>query len=287
MGNQEASDKKRKNIIYGAVVLVVLCLVCIASLYFIDRSSQEEPTAETTEQLEKIVSADDEEPAEPSAPTNTTPPPTPSGPTETTVPTNTPAPTNTLPPPPDPHHFDGIGDSVIDLNIFLEGWDGTAIAHIIGNPNAAHFAVTSYDANGEYVDLLVNTVDPYDGYRPVNFIEGENVIRFQIESEGSWAISLYPLAEQYIHLLEFPGVYSGSGDDVIFLKGDTPDLAIISGNAESGNFIVTSYDISNNGSRNLLVNTIEPYEGTVILTPTTIAFEIQAPGAWTIEVTEK
>lgn len=158
------------------------------------------------------------------------------------------------------------------------------IARITGNACRRHFAVKTYDENNETIDLLVNTTDPYEGVTPVDFYDDEWTYRFEVTSACEWTISLEPLV--LADLLTVPGQITGAGDDVIILdipEGATPDLAHIVGNAEARHFAVKSFG----GWGDLLVNTTDPYDGTVILDPETILFVVTATGDWTIEVSTK
>ncbi len=72
----------------------------------------------------------------------------------------------------------------------------------------------------------------------------------------------------------------GKGDQVIVLSGGKPDTAKIRGNAGKRFFAVKSYgDISD-----LLVNTVDPYDGEVLVDAGTLVLEVQAEGPWSIEV---
>ena len=211
--------------------------------------------------------------------------PTPTlAPTATSEPTATPEPTAI----PEPVTLTGTGDSVVDA----EGWQcQPGLVHITGNAGGRFFAVENFDADGERLELLANTTDPYDGWRPLDWMDDECTTRFQVQGAGDWTITLFPLApipEVDRHRMGIPGTYEGEGDDVIILAGaaNTPDLANVSGNADGRFFAVMAWT-AKRGSDQLLINTVDPYEGTVILDPTTLAIEVRAVGAWTVEVTTK
>ena len=192
------------------------------------------------------------------------------------IPTNPPLPTITLIPEPNPVTFTGSGDSIVDFDNHFE----IAIVHITGNATSRFFAVINYDGSGNKIDLLVNTTDPYDGIRPLDF--GDNrTVRFEVQAIGDWKIEVLPFS--MAHTLNVPGVITGNGDDVILLAGGTPDLATVTGNEESRFFAVLGYG----HGKDVLVNTTEPYQGTVILSPDTLVLEIQANGKWSIDVTAK
>jgi len=180
-------------------------------------------------------------------------------------------------PEPEPIILSGSGDSVVDI----EKPDKAMVVHIIGNKSSNHFAVINYDKEGERIELLVNTTESYDGIRPLDFENGEWTSRFEINASGSWTIEVLPLSS--LRILSVPGSIKGKGDEVFLLMDDIPDLAKITGNAKSNHFAVLGY----NGGRDLLVNTTEPYEGTVILNKSTFIIEVIAVDNWAIEVCAK
>lgn len=114
------------------------------------------------------------EPAQ--APMDTpTPPPTatPVSPTATSVP-----PTPTLPP--EPILFEGAGDSIVDL----VKWKGPAILIVEGNAESQHFAVIAH--GGDYWDLIVNTIDPYQGV----VIVGVDTTVLEVMATGLWTLDI-------------------------------------------------------------------------------------------------
>ena len=245
-----------------------------------------EPTA-APEATEPVATAAVTEAADP---TDTPEPIDTPEPTATVEPTDTPVPTATAEPTviPEPVTLTGTGDSVVDVG----DWECVpGLVHIVGNAGSDHFAVKNFDVDGEKLELLVNTTDPYDGVRPLDWMDDECTTRFQVKGGGDWSITLLPLApilEVKRHWIGLPGTYKGEGDDVIILTGATnvPDLANISGNEGKYHFAVLAWT-AKRGSDQLLINTVDPYEGTVILDPTTFAIEVRAVGAWTVEVTTK
>lgn len=202
-------------------------------------------------------------------------------PTNTNTPsyTTTPLPTSTSPlPTGTPQAFAGAGDSVIDLPSHC-----ICVAHITGNKGSRFFSVSTLDANGQDVDLLVNTTDPYDGYRPVDFLDTQQSVRLKVTATGAWAIVLVSLSD-FDRLRAIPGHIEGLGDDLVILDGTNPDLLTISGNADSRFFSVSSWSRTAN---DLLVNTTDPYSGTVPVSHDAVLLEITASGKWSIDVTTK
>lgn len=279
---------KKQNLIGKLIFgIVSLCIICfLISLPISLLSPEPTPTPDTV--AEGDLPTDTPIPEDTPTPESIdTPEPTatPLPPTETPEPTNTPGPTSTptetpLPtdtptpePTPTPAVFSGSGDSVVSLNKSQE----PMIIHISGNAQSQHFAVESYDAAGNYLELLANTIEPYDGVRPIDFLEDHHTTRLQVTAVGDWRIELMPITAARV--LSVPGEISGNGDDVIILNG-TPDVATISGNQAASNFAVIGYGTF----PDLLVNTIEPYQGQVIVEPDTVVLEVNATGPWTIVI---
>lgn len=160
--------------------------------------------------------------------------------------------------------------------------DDPSLIHIVGNSGGRYFGVESYDDAGNRIELLVNTTEPYDGVRPLDFLDGEHTTRFQITAIGAWTIEIWPLSQ--VSRVEVPGTLSGVGDYVFALSGDEPDLAIINANAASRYFGVITWGES---GRRLLVNTTDPVvDGRYIVPAGTLLFEVLANGSWTIEITD-
>jgi hypothetical protein len=188
-----------------------------------------------------------------------------------------------VPPPPPPlppqDVFTGSGDAIVTFERPAE----PAIVHIVGNAESDYFSVTSYTGDWRCLNLLVNTNDPYDGIRPLDFNE-MHAERFVVHATGRWTIEILPLAAA--HTIWLSGSIQGTGDDVIALAGATPDQATISGNAGSTYFGIISYDITGQYV-DLLVNTVDPYEGTVLLTADAAYLEVMAEGEWDLSVTAR
>lgn len=123
----------------------------------------------------------------------------------------------------------------------------------------------------------MNTTAPYDGVRPLDFLDGQHTVRFEISASGSWTIEIIPLTSA--PRVQVPGTYEGTGDEVLIIAGD-PDKVTFSGNTSSRNFIVKAY-----GERiDLLINTTDPYEGTVLVKPDIVLLEVRAVGSWTMTI---
>ena len=208
-----------------------------------------------------------------------TKPPTPTdtpAPTNTPEPTKTPVPTSTPTPTREPIFLSGSGDSVVDL----DKWNGAALAHITYT-GSSNFAVWNYGFDGERINLLVNIIGEYEGTRALDFRDDEDTVRFVVESSGPWTIEVRPFGA--IRSETIPSVFSGVGDDVVFICCADPDTLIIDATNADSNFAIWGYG----DTIDLLVNEIAPYSGVVIVGRGISILEIKAEGPWTIEVTAR
>jgi hypothetical protein len=201
--------------------------------------------------------------------------------TPSPVSTATPRPTNTPLPPPTatqaPIILTGSGDSVVDVTK-----DSNPAIMKIKYQGGSNFAITNYDNNNNRIDLLVNTIGSYQGTVPLDFLKDEHTARFEITAAGPWELQILPLSQ--VRHESIPGTIQGSGDDVIYLDGSNPDLLKADASTETSNFVIYGY---NNNSRDLLVNEIAPYTGTVLMDRTTFMIVINAEGKWTLDITTK
>jgi len=123
---------------------------------------------------------------------------------------------------------------------------------------SGNFALWNYDTDGEQLNLLVNTIGIYTGTIPIDFLDNEHTGRFKIEARGNWEIEL--LSIEKIRREKVPSLFTGYGNDVVFLDGN-PDLLKIDASKAKSNFVIWSYG----DQRDLLVNDIAPYTGVVIV----------------------
>lgn len=170
--------------------------------------------------------------------------------------------------------YTGVGDSVVDLD-----WEGPGLA-MIQHDGDRNFIVETYDALGERMGLLVNTIGYYGGVRPLNFMDDEQAARLVIQADGPWSVLIVPL--DYTPVVEVPGTIDFNSDYVVAFE-DAPDLLQVDASGATGNFIIYAYGET---GRRLLVNDIAPYQGTVIAPANTFLLEIIADGPFTIDVTD-
>jgi hypothetical protein len=239
-----------------------------------------EPTPRPEPTPTPVLDEPTPEPTSPPEPSPTpeptsTPAPTPSPePTPTPEPTPEPEPTPTPEPPAEPIRYAGSGDDVINIEK-PEGLDSAAVVYVRGNAEGRHFAVTAYDEAGEYVSLLVNTTEPYEGLVPLDFRDQDSSALFEISAPGEWEIEIRPLASLPVHSV--PGEVSGTGDDVFIIDGDS-STAFVRGNQADRHFAVIGW-----GNRShLLVNTTDAYEGRVLVPNDVVIVEVTGVGEWHI-----
>lgn len=172
--------------------------------------------------------------------------------------------------PPDPITYTGSGDDYFDISPF----DSLYYFHISGNSEDRHFSVTGYDAAGNYTELFVNTTDYYNGY----VLDPEQDTRtLEVDAEGPWTIEIFSLYTAPV--LPVGETYSGIDDAVLLLPSDCQS-AIINGNTMSRYFSVITYG----SGFDLLVNTVDPYSGTVRIDPGATVMTVHAVGGWSISL---
>ncbi len=146
---------------------------------------------------------------------------------------------------------------------------------------SSNFALWNYGPGNQKIDLLVNTIGNYEGFRPLDFMDDEITTRFEVKADGEWQLDILPLTTAPI--VDVPASVKQSGDYVFWLRGSS-DLLKAQSNSDS-NFVIYGYSASDR--RKLLVNEIAPYSGTVMLPSNTYLIVVEAEGAWTIDVTAK
>lgn len=174
--------------------------------------------------------------------------------------------------------YRGIGDDILIIEKPDE--DLPTLLVINGNKGSSHFSITSYDAARNYVDLLVNTSEPYTGIVAIDLPVGTNTKMLEISATGSWAVNVYSIGAAPKISTDSPK--SDSGDNILWIEGDA-SIATISGNSDSSHFSVVAYDGAGNYG-DLLVNTSDAYRGKVMIPKGTLLLQINATGNWTINL---
>lgn len=261
----------RGKIIIGVGSIIAVCFACICITSILPSNPSASPTFDAvalqTDTVETVLAGQTA-----NAPTNTL------APTDTPAPTDTSVPTFTSTPLPQPIVLTGTGDSVVDFS----KWDGPAILHVTHN-GGGNFVLWNNDASGNHIDLLINTIGSYQGTLPLDFLDIEQTTRFEVNAGGTWEIQVLPFA--MVRKENIPGIIQGVGDEVIAFTGAaSPDLLKADASGASGNFVVFTFGDS---GRDLALNEIAPYTGTVAAARGTYVIVITATGPWSIEVTTK
>jgi len=178
--------------------------------------------------------------------------------------------------------YEGAGDDFIEIEKPAE----INIMHIVGNRADSFFAVQGYDAEGNLTDLFVNTTSPYEGAVALDFDDDKDTTHLEIEaaSGDEWSIYVLPI-EATEYWVEVPGEITGENDSIVIILG-SPTMANIEGNEADSFFAIIGW-LEQDGwlvGSDLLVNTTDPYEGTVRMESNTMILQIEAVGAWTIDV---
>ncbi|MBN2502201.1 MAG: hypothetical protein JXB38_15565 [Anaerolineales bacterium] len=197
---------------------------------------------------------------------NTTPPTSPPPPTETTIPSDTPV--------PEPIYLSGEGDAIVELDKPA----GPMLVQITGNAAGEAFKIVHRNETNRPIGILVDTDQPYEGVRLIDYFPYHHTTQFVVTATGAWEIAVLPLTEA--RRLQVPGTISGSTDDVFVLAGATPNLAVIERRFPQGRFSAITYG----DSRRLLVDTQQVYTDSVILDRSAWIVEIIAAGEWVIEI---
>lgn len=172
--------------------------------------------------------------------------------------------------------YRGSGDDYILIEKQID--DLPAAATIFGNIAERHFSVKSYSATGEYIDLLVNTTDYYQGTVPFDLGSNKTVRFLDIKAIGNWTVIVYPL----IAIPHLTKKVSDTGDSLLWINGAGSMLSII-GNSSERHFSVKSFDSYGNYN-DLLVNTTNRYSGKLRLPKDSLILQISAVGDWSIEL---
>jgi hypothetical protein len=194
--------------------------------------------------------------------------------------TTQPAPTTAAPPPPpvapatQTRTYSGRGAKTLRITKTAD----EAVLATIAHRGSANFVVTTVDAQGQQIDLLVNTIGNYAGTRLVDALEGQQTAALKIEADGAWTVTTKSTASA--RQWNGAAILTGRGDDVINIQDAFSNLDSLRATHQGeANFIVTAYG----DSRELLVNDIGTYSGEHLVPNGTILLVIDADGRWTMQ----
>ncbi|MBB5870853.1 hypothetical protein F4553_004232 [Allocatelliglobosispora scoriae] len=168
--------------------------------------------------------------------------------------------------------YSGSGDKVVTLAPLDENYLYLATVTHRGSSN---IAIVSRDADGQYLDLVVNEVGIYTGTSPLTMRKYPS--KLEIDASGPWTVTV-KVAQK---ATAWSGSGSGRGNTVLRVPAGTltGPTSITATHTGSANFIVQAYGRTSS----LLVNDIGRYSGKVVLPDDTVLIEIRASGSWTLK----
>lgn len=144
----------------------------------------------------------------------------------------------------------------------------------ITNEGDRNFVIWAHYGDGQYdKELLVNTIGDYSGSV---YLQPGREYTLEIKSSGSWSVRAYPIG------VSATDTFSGSGDYVTPMFIPSSNVYAIGGGGDS-NFAVWGHYGPGEYDKDLLVNEIGMYSGTVMFKHKTYSFfEITCDGDWSI-----
>lgn len=166
----------------------------------------------------------------------------------------------------------GTGDDVVSMNL-----PNVPVIVEFSHNGSSNFAVISRDRSLGWIDLLVNEIGNYTGTRPMQFAANEPVAALEITADGAWTYKIWRLSDEPMQSCRV----DGRGESVIRLTDfkNTSGTATLTHNGSS-NFAIWAWAGT---SRDLLVNEIGAYSGTVVVPSGSTAWDITADGDWSID----
>ena len=152
---------------------------------------------------------------------------------------------------------------------------GMWVLYVKGNSTDNYFAVKGWDANDNGTELFVNTTSPYEG---ITVDLTQTTTQLEITASGEWTVEIRSVFS--CDSIDSTAPYTGSGDSFLLIVGE-PKTAHIQGNNEENFFAVKTYGLTDT---ELLVNTTDPYDGTVKCKGEPLMMEIIADGSWSVEL---
>ncbi|WP_052344288.1 hypothetical protein [Bacillus ndiopicus] len=162
----------------------------------------------------------------------------------------------------------GSGDTVTK-SFTLE--DGFVIVNSTHN-GGRNFVLTLYDANGNRIDMLVNTIGGYKGAQAIAVTAGE--YKYEVKADGAWTINM---SQEVPNDVLPQGTAKGKGDSVVFMNIQSGSYTVSATHDGSRNFVLRANDSA------LLFNEIGQYNGSKIQQVNDTAiyfFSINADGNW-------
>lgn len=175
-----------------------------------------------------------------------------------------------------PVELSGDGDDVVLLETPV---DVFAALKVSANAGGRYFGLEPVYPDGRSGTSLINTTDPFTGTVLVDGTRSGEIAGFEVRATGAWTFSLVSISQ--VPQLEPGSTFLGSGSDLLRVD-ETVGLTtlVVLGNAEGRYFGIRPH-----GTRtSSLVNTTDPYDGTVKVPEGTVLFEVRATGDWELSL---
>lgn len=164
---------------------------------------------------------------------------------------------------------EGMGDKVVS------GLVVSAPSYLnITNDGNSNFSIWAHYGDEKYdKELLVNTIGGYSG---IVYLQPEREYTLEIKSSGNWSVKAYLIE------ISVSDTFSGAGDYVTPMFIPSSNVYAINGGNKS-NFTIWGHYGPGERDKDLLVNEIGKYSGTVMFKHKTYSFfEINCDGEWSI-----
>lgn len=169
--------------------------------------------------------------------------------------------------------YTGNGDYVLTLETVPDRY----LLEVTGNAGSDYFGVAPYDLQGNRELSVVSTTEPYHGI----VLPPQMPVMLEISASGAWEIDVRPL--ESARTIRKGETVTGTGDEVILIdpSAGAPTTAAVTGNAGGNYFGVVPYDADIDRMISL-INTTDPYSGTVLLKGSPALLRLEAVGDWSI-----
>lgn len=161
----------------------------------------------------------------------------------------------------------GSGNDTVDFEVPN---DLATVLHIT-HDGASSFTVQTNDAQGDPIEMLVDTEGSYDGSRAINLIVEDVISGLEVVADGDWSITATYLGSLERDLDEA----SGTGDDVLVMDITSPAMTITHDGQSDFSVFLWAFD-----GQGFLVNDSGPIETTVSVPVGGVVIEVHADGSW-------
>lgn len=166
----------------------------------------------------------------------------------------------------------------LEETVTFEDLGPDLVVATITHDGGSNFSVNSLNEHGDHMELLVNTVGPYEGTVPLNLTG--NPASLEIMTSGNWTVTTAPLSTVPVWDGEAP--LEGEGSQTIVVDGvgdDSTQFTFTYVASQSSNFIVRAMDQEQQRG---LVNELGEVTTTSPIPAWALVLVITSEGTWTI-----